>query len=412
MTSPTSSTSSLEAHAEKHFTDTRCDAFLRADKAFKQYLLDNEPVYAALHAVRLKGWDNTEGGDEYFKIRRESADRAQSLQHQRAHLSMMKNIGHDMQEKTGAFTPASVGEGETTKVLDLCMAPGGFTSVALETNHDAAVDAISLPVRDGGPKILLPFGVKDSRVRVCFADLTMFASEFGLEEAEVPADHPDFDLFNYSRPFEGNQYDLVICDGQVLRTHVRGEHRNKREATRLTNSELILGLQRIKPGGTFVILLHKIESLDCVLLLREFGQFADVEIFKPHKTHSIRSSFYLVAKNVQPGSTAAGLALRRYKNLWKQTTLLEPIHGDGVTADENALMAVIDDFGDTLRDLGREVWRIQKDALEKAPFISGDKDPAELRRNNEWTLVVSRGRAFRICTPRDVDLPQSPKVFP
>jgi hypothetical protein len=68
-----------------------------------------------------------------------------------------------------------------------------------------------------------------------------------------------------------------------------------------------LGLQRIKPGGTLIILLHKLETWHSMILVRFFSTFATVELFKPVKAHAIMSSFYMVAKNVQPQSTEAKL---------------------------------------------------------------------------------------------------------
>jgi len=84
------------------------------------------------------------------------------------------------------------------------MAPGGFTIAALEKNPFASVDAITLPEQSGGARYHLPLGEK--RVTVLLGDLTMFATEFGVVEAEVPADHPDVAEFVYERPFVGREY--------------------------------------------------------------------------------------------------------------------------------------------------------------------------------------------------------------
>lgn len=97
----------------------------------------------------------------------------------------------------------------------------------------------------------------------------MFAKEFGVDE--VPCTHPGHDSFSLERPFINQRFDFVICDGQVLRTHKRPEYRERTEANRLTSSQLILALQRIRHGGTLVILLHKIEALDTMELLYLFS---------------------------------------------------------------------------------------------------------------------------------------------
>jgi len=122
-----------------------------------------------------------------------------------------------------------------------------------------------------------------------------------------------------------------------------------------------------------VVLLHKAEVWDTVLLLRAFNSFAEVSTFKPSKAHAIRSSFYMVAKNIRSESEEAKKAVDLFRRLWYRGTFgpSGPIEDDFPvpTADE-----IIADFGERLRELGRGVWEIQKVALEKAPFIN--REPA------------------------------------
>ncbi|KAF2135091.1 uncharacterized protein K452DRAFT_239995, partial [Aplosporella prunicola CBS 121167] len=70
--------------------------------------------------------------------------------------------------------------------------------------------------------------------------------------------------------------DLAICDGQVLRNHPRQSYREQVEASRLILSQLVFSLQRIKPRGTIVILLHKLDSWDNLELLYTFSKFAQI----------------------------------------------------------------------------------------------------------------------------------------
>jgi hypothetical protein len=54
-----------------------------------------------------------------------------------------------------------------------------------------------------------------------------------------------------------------------------------------------------------VILLHNIEAWNTCTLLKAFDSFSSIVLFKPEKKYATRSSFYLVAKNVQPESEPA-----------------------------------------------------------------------------------------------------------
>lgn len=136
----------------------------------------------------------------------------------------------------------------------------------------------------------------------------------------VPCTHPEHDSFSLERPLINQRFDFVICDGQVLRTHMRPEYRERTEASRLTSAQLILALQRIRDGGTLVILWHKIESLDTMELLYIFSQFSDIEVFKPLRKHAIRSTFDLIAKNVQPSVESANVAVIAWKKAWWNAT--------------------------------------------------------------------------------------------
>lgn len=55
----------------------------------------------------------------------------------------------------------------------------------------------------------------------------------------------------------------------------------------------------MKPGGTMIIHFHKLETWHIVMLVRSFSAFTTIELFKPVKADAIKSSFYLIAKNVQ-----------------------------------------------------------------------------------------------------------------
>jgi hypothetical protein len=109
------------------------------------------------------------------------------------------------------------------------MAPGGFLATALRLNPRACALGFSLPPSEGGHKVLLP---EDPNIEVRFLDITMLAADMGV--SDIPPENPEAKSF-FPRPFNpGQVFDLVLCDGQVLRTHVRACYRETREASRLT----------------------------------------------------------------------------------------------------------------------------------------------------------------------------------
>ncbi|KAI9880240.1 MAG: hypothetical protein M1830_004584 [Pleopsidium flavum] len=332
----------------------------------KEYLLKHEPIYARLNKLQLEGWKR-EDGDVFFQQRRREADTA-DVKRRMGFFLMMKRIAFEMNDLTGAISLADDEDSSITQVLDLCMAPGGYSAAILDLHPAASIDAICLPHQDGGHRVLIPFAPSDPRVHVLFTDITMLAPEYGVDMGSIPTEHPDAAKFKPLRPWKGKKYNLVFCDGQVLRTQTREAYREQCEPTRLTNAQLILGLQRIKPGGTLIILLHKLETWHSMMLVRSFSTFAAVELFKPAKAHAIRSSFYMIAKNVQPQSMEAKAALEQYKRLWRRATFGDEVGVDDDEATEE-VAAVLEEFGPRLTELGLSIWTVQAEALERAPFM-------------------------------------------
>lgn len=254
-------------------------------------------------------------------------------------------------------------------VLDICMAPGGFTASVLKRYPIARVCAISLPLTQGGHKILLPGWQTDPRIRVRLLDVTMLAAEMGA--AEISAQHPDAANFSLHRPFQCQEFDLIFCDGQVLRTHPRAQYREKREASRLLTSQLVLAMQRIRQDGKIVMLLHNIDVWDTVALLYTFSKFSSLRLFKPKKKHSIRSSFYLIAEEIQPQSIEALCAVAAWKKEWYIATCgSDEEYAENRIVQEKDVDYVLSEFGQQLISLGQPVWSIQCEALRGASFVS------------------------------------------
>lgn len=319
----------------------------------------------------------------------------------------MRKIAGELHTNTGALrvspraarraavTAASEVSAPPARILDMCAAPGGFLEVALSKNPGAHAVAFSLPESLGGHRMLLP---QNANVTLKFLDVTMLAADMGMNVTKtgtrvetitttatmgIPDDHPDKDNFILERQLQSEQlFDLVLCDGQVLRTHKdhRAPYRERREASRLTLTQLALGLEHLRPGGTLIALLHKLEAWDTLFLLRTFNRFSHVRAFKPRAGHAKRSSFYLVAKGVNSDAPEAKRAVRRWKEGWRVATFgSEEEYKDrdalvGVGDDRGSAVGVedvLEEFGERFVELGRRVWDIQARALEDAPFMNG-----------------------------------------
>jgi 23S rRNA U2552 (ribose-2'-O)-methylase RlmE/FtsJ len=283
----------------------------------------------------------------------------------RVFYKMMQKIGRELHDSTGAFTFGFL-EGNPPNFLDLCMAPGGFLGIAMQLNPHSIATAYSLPVANGGHQILLP---RNSSIKIKLLDVTLLAADLGVDD--IPKDHPDQHNF-LSREFcDGRVFDGVLCDGQVLRTHTRAPYRENREARRLTVTQLALGLEHIKSGGTMIVLLHKVEAMDTVELLYRFNRFSTVRLFKPATSHTKRSSFYMVGSDIQTGHPEVAMAISRWKNLWKVATFgSDDEYETQVRESSLHVQDILDDFGPKLMHMGKDIWNIQARALLKAPFIA------------------------------------------
>lgn len=119
-----------------------------------------------------------------------------------------------------------------------------------------------------------------------------------------------------------------------------------------------------------VVLLRRPDVWDVVFLLYQFDSFAKIRLFKPCKKHAVRSTFYLVAKDVRPGAEGARAAAEEWKESWwratsgggEETGERDPeVSGEGVEK-------VLEGFGDRLVGLADPVWKIQAGALERQDF--------------------------------------------
>lgn len=284
---------------------------------------------------------------------------------------MNKKLGEDLHESTGAFTVGRPG-GAGAKALNLCLAPGGYTYYFLKTFPKAVVSGITLPEADGGHPMMLAHNNQDPKIQVKFMDITMLAEEYGTPTDKIPASHPEAHKFTSERPFLGEVFDLVICDGQALRGHIHDRDRAL-EASRLLFSQLIFALARIKRWGTLVILLHKVDGWDTLLLLKAFEGFSRIRLYKPKVAHAQRSSFYLIAKRVDPESDLAVAAVQQWKEAWWRATFA----GEGGTGlgpeepEEAFVKSVLEQYGERWRMLSMPLWTIQLNAIVNDKRMQG-----------------------------------------
>lgn len=99
------------------------------------------------------------------------------------------------------------------------------------------------------------------------------------------------------------------------------------------------------------------------MLLRNFEQFAKVEVWKPERYYAQSSSFYLIAKEVEVGHAVAVQVLEKWKGVWQRATFGgEEVGGERVAR-------ALEGYGERFVQLGGPVWGIQAGGLARASFI-------------------------------------------
>lgn len=267
----------------------------------------------SLMCTCVKGWhDNKEEGDAHFQNQRQRAD-STTPEEERNFFIMMRQIGDEMQLAHRIFSIPYVPYNQVN-VLDLCMAPGGYTAAALDYCNGYNAYGITLAAESGGHTVIID---RNRLHGLRFHDITMF-KELCPSEKEIPGALKS--KFSDIKPFGLIRFHLVFADGKTLRTHDRlkdtyDANQNK-ETVRLQTSQLILAMNRMHNGGTLVMLLHKIDTWNSAFLLCIFSKFSEVKVFKPIRKHAARSSFYLVAKDINVNHAEAAKAVRQWKEDW------------------------------------------------------------------------------------------------
>jgi 23S rRNA U2552 (ribose-2'-O)-methylase RlmE/FtsJ len=313
----------------------------------------------------------------YFKQQRQNADALSDPSSSpeiksaaKGFYTMMQNIGTELNEVTGAFN-LSVSPKKHSAILDMCMAPGGFLSTALQYNQSTQAVAFTLPIENGGHEVFLP---ENDMVLTKYFDITMLAADMGIEQ--LPNEHAGLSTFIMKRQIPDSYlFDLVLCDGHVLRTHHRPASRETREARRLLTVQLALGLEHLKPGGTTVIRLHKIDKMLTAELIYQFSRFSQIKLFKPTCGHNMRSSFYMVASDIWTDREEVASSVQKWKEEWRIATFgTDAEYENMMLRDESSAKDLLKNYGEQLVEMGKKVWRIQSEALANAPFMKEAAD--------------------------------------
>ncbi|KAH8598986.1 hypothetical protein B0O99DRAFT_698290, partial [Bisporella sp. PMI_857] len=225
-----------------------------AIRYIKAYCFAKEAEFRRVINHRVRGWsENKNTGDAFFKKQREQADSI-TMVNEKYFFDMMVRIAEDMHKKTGVLSP-KVGA-TNIHVLDLCMAPGGFSDAAMRRNPRGKFFALTLP--------------------------------------------------------------------ENVSTY--------------------------------------------------FPMFSEIEVYKPEKIHAARSSFYLIAKNVNTKLKEFTSTLKILQEEYHEATFggREGTGQDFSLSREEDVLALLETFGDELARLGRPIWKIQADALAKTNFAGGN----------------------------------------
>ncbi|KAI9644464.1 hypothetical protein NHQ30_006485 [Ciborinia camelliae] len=353
--------------------DPRGKEVMKATQMLKIYLILSDGQCARAVKFRSQGWhDNREAGDAHFRQQRERAD-STTPDEERNFYKMMVQIGEEMNQSNHIFLIPFVPSNQTN-ILDLCMAPGGYTAAALEYCNSFKAYGITLSTESGGHTVIIGKNHLQG-LRLC--DITMF-TEFCPTDKHIPEGLKS--KFSDIQPFKSIKFHLVFADGKTLRTHDRIKNTYdadlNKETVRLQTSQLILAMNRIHNGGTLVMLLHKVDTWHSAFLLYTFSKFAKVEVFKPIRKHATRSSFYMIAKEININHPEAFKAISGWKEDWYCATFGGPDQ-TGLPKEEptdESVQELLTEFGPRLIELGHEAWKIQADALSRTNYAGSTTD--------------------------------------
>ncbi|KIM39355.1 hypothetical protein M413DRAFT_197953 [Hebeloma cylindrosporum] len=327
------------------------DDQLRLAKA----LVDNgSDILKELLELQSKGW-NDESAEKHFQKQRQTSDNPPP-ELTMIWFRMMKGLLREIDTRLKCI-PAKA----PTDFLDLGCCPGGFSSYILDKNPNANGTGVSLPVADGGHEFSLEEH-HHSRFNLFSANLTYY--QLGptiIDNGRLQV--LPFDIITGS-------FDVVLLDGHQLRTQ---RSALPWDYDRLLISQLILGLQSVKDGGTIIMKLPMPHKPVSARILYLFNIISSRTLrWKPNLMHANRGTFYAVAKGVGKGQGGhkIPIILGALKALWVNLTFGgEEGSGRYMVPEDLDFLISMDDLVshhlDWLTKLGTPLWKVQKAALEK-----------------------------------------------
>lgn len=236
-----------------------------ANRQLKEWYLRNSDDYRQLWELKTLTWtaSGTRGGPMVAGQFEQSVSHTDSI-----------GIFEEMDSKVKGgilprYNPASY------TVFDVCMDNCGFIRAVRNMLPRCEISGITLPANqlnlasngsmpfysnhgnfesvpqaEPAAQQLPPF--PGEPVCVDFLDITLLKAEFNIKD--VPESHPQYMNFSTQRPYFGEKFDLVFADGHVLVPNVTDNGHCLR-MLRLFAAQIILGLTRIKQGGTFILRL-------------------------------------------------------------------------------------------------------------------------------------------------------------
>jgi 23S rRNA U2552 (ribose-2'-O)-methylase RlmE/FtsJ len=296
-------------------------------------------------------------------------------------------------------------------VLDFGLAPGGFARTILSFNQDPATRyyGITLPCSPGvgGLRVVVTdpstFTVTnelgdmhiigENRIFWLEQDITMFALEFGVaENAGCLTNHPSAAEFIMDRPYLDltGKVDLVIADCVVMNAHFRAEWREdkRKETIRVNVAQLILGLRRLRPGGTIVMKLYKIQDFETILLLQKLDAIGQLSVWKSAEHPATGADFFAVLRGVRIGTAEVQQVLLSLKAVWWKATFgvggLDGLVGESGAEPERAdVERVLRVWGDRFLELGGDVWSVLCGVLARAAGVANPLDESDEDEDEE-----------------------------
>ncbi|KAF2432649.1 hypothetical protein EJ08DRAFT_126011 [Tothia fuscella] len=353
---------------------------VESNRMVKEWFLQNSDVFVHLWKMKLEGWQIPQNVWESLKAKHLDA----------SEISEQCHDGFKTSFRTLEKQESIIPQGHGKRMLDICMAPGGFAFEARKENHNLKICAFTLHHDDGGfpihDSIQYDYTMGDNewiegnteekhwnanamrgeKVKLRFTNVTNLIDEFVDEKNPVQGPVPKkFERGNDM--FTEHKFDLVIGDGHIIDGPSEKDKKNTEitkpkpkiydlpediEYYRLTAAEVVIGLSRIAHGGTFVLvpMAHESNAWETFKLITALMQFSTVTFFKPENLHQAKSSFYIIAKNVQSESSECKELVERWKRIWRWATFYGPNNQD---INTNILQAVENDNkkGDVAKEL-------------------------------------------------------------